>query len=115
MPDPAEILDLVLELDDWDDLRKAFDALDEGIFDHLAEALGERQKLRRRQVLIAEENHVVLKPDLADFADDIVARLTCKVDTQDFRADRTRQTPHFKSVSRHDRRPLLLRCLLNLA
>jgi hypothetical protein len=56
----------------------------------------------------------VLKPDLADFADDIVARLTCKVDIQDFCADRTRQTPHLKFVSRHDRRLLLLRCLLNL-
>jgi len=39
-----------------DDLRKAVDALDEGIFDHLAEALSERQKLGRRQVLIAEED-----------------------------------------------------------
>ena len=55
MPDFAEILRLVLELDDWDDLRKAFDALDEGIFDHLAKALSERQKLRGRQVLIPEE------------------------------------------------------------
>jgi hypothetical protein len=33
-----------------------------------------------RQVLIAEENYVVLKPDLADFADHVVARLGRKID-----------------------------------
>ena len=81
MPDSTEILDLVLELDDRNDLRKAFDALDEGIFDGLAKALSECQKLGGRQVLIAEENHVVLKPDLADVADDIVPWLGRKIDT----------------------------------
>jgi hypothetical protein len=48
----------VFELDDRNDFRKAFNALDEGIFDHLTKAPGERQKLRGRQVLIAEENYL---------------------------------------------------------
>ena len=51
-----------------------------GYSDHLAEALSERQKLGGRQVLIAKENHVVFKPDLADFGDGIVARLGRQID-----------------------------------
>ena len=71
----------MLKLDDRDDLRKTFDAFDEGIFDYLAEAFGERQKLGGRQILIAEENDVVFKPDLSDFSDDIGARLGREIDS----------------------------------
>ena len=53
-------------------------------------------------------------PNLADVANDIVARLGRKIDTEDFRADRARQTPHFKTVSRHNCR-LRARCLWYLS
>ncbi len=37
MPDAAEVHALMLELRDLDDVRMAFDPLDEGIFDRRAE------------------------------------------------------------------------------
>ena len=98
MPDAAEIFRFVLELDHRNDLRKAFDAFDEGVFDHLAEALGEGEEFGRRQILVAEKDDVVLEPDLADFADDIVAGIGREIDAQNFRADRARQAPHFETV-----------------
>src|SRR6185437_1482629 len=88
VPDAAEIFGFVLELDHRNDFRKSLDALDERIFDHVAEALCEGEKLRWRQVLIAEEDYAVFEPGLADGGDDVVARLVAEVDTQYFGADR---------------------------
>ena len=54
MPDAAEIDPLVRLLDDRQHQRALGQALDQGVFDGLAEALGERQQLtrRERQVLL---------------------------------------------------------------
>ena len=45
MPEAAEIDPLVLELDDWGDLGKSVDPLDERVFDDLAEASRNGEKL----------------------------------------------------------------------
>ena len=104
MPDAAEIILLVLELDNRNDFRKSFDALDEGIFHHLAEAFCKAEELRRRQILIAKEDHAVIEPRLANGCDDVVARLGGKIDAQNFRADGAGQRSDFETVARHFRR-----------
>src|SRR6185437_7553168 len=101
VPDAAEILGLVLQLDHRNDFRKSLDTLDERIFHDLAEAFGETEKFRRRQILIAEENHAVLKPGLADGGNDVVARFGREIDPQYFRADRAGYRSYLKSVSAH--------------
>ena len=64
MPDAAEIHPLVLQLGDRDDLREAVDPLHERILDRRAETPRQRQEARRRQVLVAEEDHQVIQQRL---------------------------------------------------
>src|SRR5713101_3840895 len=67
VPDAAEIDLLVLELLHFDDLREARDALDEGILDRPADAARERHEGPGRERLVAEEDHQVLEPGIANF------------------------------------------------
>src|SRR6185503_12573907 len=88
VPQPAEIDLLVLELDHRRDLRKALETLHERIFDRLAEAACEFEKLRGRQRLLAEENDKVLEPRGANGRDGLVAEVVSKVDAEDLRPKR---------------------------
>ena len=42
--------------------------------------LAKRKKFRRRQILVAEEDHAVLEPGLPDGGDDVVAGLGGEID-----------------------------------
>src|SRR6266700_3082033 len=86
VPQPAEIHLLGFQLDHRRDLRKSLDALDERIFDHLAEAPGHLQEPLRRERLVAEEDDQVLEPGAPDRCDRFVAQLVCEIDVQDLGA-----------------------------
>src|SRR5262249_10302978 len=95
MPDAAEVYLLVLELLDLDDLRKALDAFDEGIFDHLAKTLGDCEELRRRQILIAKEDDEMVEPNTADFRDGLVVEGAREIDAGNLRPDGAAEAVHF--------------------
>ena len=69
MPDATEVDLLVLQLGDVDDLGETLDALDEGVFDRRAEPACQREEAVGRQLLVAEEDHQVIKQRLTDRGD----------------------------------------------
>lgn len=62
----SKVRRLVLTFQDLDDLWKSIDALDERVFDRFAEIGTKFEELLRCQVLIAEEDHFVVKPGLSN-------------------------------------------------
>src|SRR5687767_1276580 len=62
VPHAAEVHALVLELQHGNDLRILRQSLHEGILDRLTEAAPEGEELRRREILIPEEDHQMIEP-----------------------------------------------------
>ncbi len=87
MPDAAEVVALVLEFDHRRDARKPGQALDEWIFDRHAERLRKGQELRGRKLLLAEKNHAVFEPRVANFLHDSRREFAREIDVVNFRAD----------------------------
>ena len=87
MPDAAEIVALVLELDDRRDHRRFGQALELRILDRLAELPGEGELLVRRRLLVAQEDHQMLQKRLAHLADDVVLELVRDIDTMELGAE----------------------------
>jgi hypothetical protein len=101
MPQPAEIDPLVFELDDRGDLREAVDALDERVFDRLAETPRQREQASGRQFLIAKENDEVVEPGLADRRDGLGVELLREIDAENLGADRPRQRADVEPLPGH--------------
>src|SRR5436190_3967104 len=81
MPDRTEGIALSLELFHLDDRREAGDPLHQGVLDRHAEAFGKRKKLARRDVLVAQENHVVFQPRGAQYSHLIAGKRPGKIDS----------------------------------
>src|SRR5262245_13383279 len=109
MPNAAEVGLLMLELCDRNDFRKALNALDEGIFDDLAEPPGKAQELRGRQRLIAEKHHTVFEPGAPNGRNRRRAQLAAEIDAADLGPDCTRDRPHLDCALCHGRLCLSLR------
>jgi hypothetical protein len=90
VPYAAEVVLLVLLLQDGDDLRSIRQPLHEGIFDGLAEAPAEGEELGRRQALVPEEDDEVLEPGAAERPDRFLAGVPRKIDAGDLGAERAR-------------------------
>ena len=88
MPDAAEIDPLMLQLENRRDFREAVDPVDHGIGHRRAEAAGEGELLRRRYLLIAEEDHQMVEQRPADRRDGGVRQVGRQIDATDFGADR---------------------------
>src|SRR5271163_2500359 len=108
MPNAAEIDPLMLQLDDRGDLRKAVDALQERVFDRLADAAGEGEQFRRRQLLIAEEDHEMIEPGPADGHNLAIVEIG-EVDAMDFGADRPGDRADFEGIAAQGQSPAALR------
>ena len=63
---------MIRQFDDWRDDRESWKPLYKGIFDGVAEALGQRNLLRWRNFLIAEERHEMFEPRVSNFGHDVV-------------------------------------------
>ena len=88
MPDTAEIDPLMLQLDDRRDFREAVDPVDHGIGHRRAETAGEGELLRRRYLLIAEDDDQMIEQRLPDRRDGGVGQAGRQIDATDFGADR---------------------------
>ena len=88
MPEPAEIDPLVLELDDRGDLGKSVDPFDERVFDDLAEMPRKAEKLLRRQLLIAKENHQVVEPGAPERRHGFAVEIFGEIDPADLGSQR---------------------------
>ncbi len=97
MPDAAEIGALVLELDHRRDAGKAVEAFDERILDRRAERLREAHELRRRELLVAKENHAVLEPRAADGVHGVGGKFAREIDPVDLGAECAGDFPDFHS------------------
>src|SRR5690349_12722664 len=84
----------MLELHDRDDLAEALDALDEGIFDDLAEPPGKAQQVGRRKRLGAEKHYAVVEPDAPDGRNGCLAQLVAEIDAANLGPECTRDRPH---------------------
>src|SRR5712664_4139204 len=98
VPDAAEIDLLVLELLHFDHLRKAGDALDEGILDRLADTSREGHELLRAKPLLAEEDHQVLEPGIANFRKIFIGKGARQVNPVNFRAKRASNASYFHTM-----------------
>src|SRR6266568_1471891 len=101
VPQPAEIRLLALQLDNRRDLRKSLDALDEGIFDHLAETSGKLQEKLRRERLVAEEHDEMLEPGAPDRVDRLVARIMREIDVHNLGPQGARHGADLDAVVPH--------------
>src|SRR5262245_37155632 len=95
MPDAAEIVALVLELDHRRDHRRFGQTLELGIFDRLAEFAGEGELLARRRLLVAQEDHEMVEEGLAHLAHDVVVEVLRDVDAMKLGAQRAGDRPDF--------------------
>src|SRR6266404_319714 len=93
MPDAAEIVALMLELDDRRDQRRLGQATQLRILHRLAEPPGKGHLLLRRHFLVAQEDHQMVEKGLADFAHYLVVERARHVDAHNLRAERTGQRP----------------------
>ena len=94
VPDAAEVHGLVRELRDFDDLRVAVDAADEGVLDRVADAPGEREERVRVELLVAEEHHEMREPRPADLGHRLVRDVGREVDAGDLGPERAGQGRH---------------------
>ena len=69
----------------------------------LAEALGQRQQLLRRELLIAEEDHDVLEQGGAQLLDRVVVERLGEIDAEDLGAERAGERADFQTGSGHQR------------
>jgi len=91
VPDAAEIDPFVRQLQDRRDDRIAVDPLHEGVGVRLADGLGEGQLLGRRQVLVAEHQHVVPVEQRAQGRTGGARRRVRQIEAADLQADGRRQ------------------------
>jgi hypothetical protein len=82
----------VLELLDLDHLRKSVDAFHEGVLDRRSHALRERHELRRRELLVAEKDDLVLEECFPNF---LFGKFLRKVDAEQLGAERSRDPADF--------------------
>ena len=88
MPAAAEILRLDRLLHDVEQEGKAVDALHEGIMVGLAEAGADIHQILRREILVADRDHLVIEERLVDLRPRMVVHGS-QVDTADFGAKRS--------------------------
>ena len=100
VPDAAEVVFLVRQLQHRNDQRKIVNAFDEGVFDAFAKALGEGLKLRWRQWLIAKGHDAVLQPDAANLGQCGITHDTLQINAADCSADRTGQGLNVQRLGR---------------
>src|SRR5262245_61791513 len=93
----------MLKLHNWNDLGKALDPLAEGVLDNRTEPFGKAQELRRRQRLIAKEDHAVFEPGAPHGANHLLTELTGEVDAVDFGSNPPGDRSHLKSWLGHGR------------
>lgn len=84
MPGAAEVLDIGFGLQDLQDLGRLRQTLDEGINVERAEAPPEVAQLSRRQVLVAEEDHLVIEIGPVDLVKGLVGQLLRQLDSEYF-------------------------------
>ena len=87
VPDAAEVVAFVRELEDLDDLRVALDAFDKRVFDRSAEAGGEGAEGGEGEGLVPEEDHLVVEQGLSDRPGRGGIVQTLQVHAADFGAD----------------------------
>ena len=75
MPAAAEVLGVVLALDDLENFGMVGQALHVGMQMNFAEALGETDLLDRRQLLLAEEHHLVREERIVHVGEILVAHV----------------------------------------
>ncbi len=90
MPATAEGVGVRLRLDQLQDLGMVVEPLHVGMQVDAAPAPGEGEELLRRQVLAAEEDHLMLEERLVDFAVERVGQRLRQVGAFDLRAQRPR-------------------------
>src|SRR5512143_2778316 len=94
MPEAAEIVALVLELDDRRDERRFRQAIELRVFDRLAKFPGKRQVLLRRRLLAAHEDHEMVEKSLAHLGDDVVFEVARNVDAVKLGSEGARDRPN---------------------
>ena len=74
-------------------------------YSNILAALLQRQQTGRRQILVAEKDHEMVEPHLADRRDRLAVEIAREVDAEDFGADRPRQRADIKPLLAHDGNP----------
>ena len=114
MPDAAEVDALVRLLDDRQHQRAFGQALDQRVLGRLAEALGQRQELLRRKLLIAKKDHDMLEQGDAQLLDRVVVERLGEIDAEDLGAERAGERSDLQTGpghQRHGRSPLAGACV----
>src|SRR5215470_17801204 len=91
----------MLKFDDRGDQRKAFDSVEERVFDGLAETPGEGEKALRRQGLAAEKYHQMVEPGAPDRGDRSVAEVFGEIEPGNLGAQSARDRMDLKRTVGH--------------
>ena len=88
MPDRAERVTFVLQFLHLDDVWEVGQPLDHGVFHWLAKVFGKAHEFSRRQILIAEKQHLMSEPELTELLKhgDVIQR-RAQIEPDDFRAN----------------------------
>jgi hypothetical protein len=86
---------------DRSDQRKAFNPVDERVFDDLAEKAGESEKSLGRQVLTAKEDHQVVEPGPPKRRDRALVEVVGKIDSGDLGPERAGDWSDLKRTVGH--------------
>ncbi len=111
VPEAAEVVALVLELDHRRDERRFGQAVELRILDQLAELAGEGHVLLRRHLLVAQEDHEMVEEGLAHLGDHVVLEIARHVDAVQLGAQGAGDRPDLDMAIVAHRRslPLFLR------
>src|SRR5262249_50036003 len=87
--------------DDRGDQRKAFDPVEERVFDGLPEMPGEGQKALRRQGLAGEEDHQMVEPGAPDGGDRAVVEVFGEIEPGNLGAQSARDRMNLERMVGH--------------